>query len=92
MKVEIKDFDYFRAGSKFPACLDIQKISTHECYGVFAQVFTHQPNKGANFAQLRKNTDFDAVALFSFLNEEMENELPYGWKNSIVLWDSRSDT
>ena len=80
--MQIKDFENIRAGSGWPHCIDIQRISGHESYGVAAIAHTY----GAKYArkiQLRK-TD-TAVALFHFMADDQA--VPQGWESSVVVWE-----
>lgn len=79
---DITNFSDVRVGSTWPMCFDIQPITSHEAYGIFALTY----NSGLDrFIQLRQIKDY--VALFHFSHESQK--LPDMWKDSIVLWDSR---
>lgn len=87
--MEICNFDKFRAGGKWPGCLDIEKINYHSEVGVMAvaSYFNLQNNK--SFVQFRKHNKDPRVAIFSF-NHEVE--LEEYWQNSTVIWDSRLES
>jgi hypothetical protein len=86
--MDIRNFGRFRAGSAWPATLDIGVIESHEVNGVMAMAFTGRGEKEQGYVQLRKMKGSEWVALFNFLYENMK--LPAGWVDSEVLWDSRA--
>ena len=85
----IKDFkEVVRVGSGWPASLDVFPICGHESQGVAAQAFTYRGPNDTGYIQFRKATAMPAVALLAFRYED--TQLPHGWKDSELLWDSRS--
>lgn len=80
-----------RMGSAYPAIIDIEKIGDHESVGgIMATAFTYRSGADKGFIQIRKDNDFDRIALFAFVYDEGETDIPDGWKDSTVIWDSRS--
>lgn len=85
--MQISNFTNLRAGSTFPASLDIQPIGSHESYGVMAVAWTYRSKGETGFCQVRKHSTQHLVALLTFRYDDQE--LPEFWKDSVVLWDSR---
>ena len=88
--MNITSFDNVRLGSKWPATIDVRRITGHEEQGVLAEVYLNNSIEPEHFAQLRKHKRDAVVALFSFRYKETESEcMPDFWKDSIIIWDSR---
>ena len=87
--MEISNFDYIRAGSGFPASVDVRRIGSHETYGVSAEAHFYRCQGKTNYVQLRKHRSEKVVALFSFSCDDQE--VPGYWADSTVVWDSRTD-
>jgi hypothetical protein len=86
----IKDFKAFRAGSGWPAVLDIKETGTHESCGVMAVAYTHRTEqKDTHVVQFRVNRKTNEVALIALLFDDMP--LPAGWEDSELIYSSESN-
>lgn len=85
--MHIANFECVRLGSEFPHSLDVCRIGGHESYGVFAVAYTYMMDSEKGYVQVRKHSKVNEIALFAF---RWPQELPEHWKDSTVLWDSRS--
>lgn len=77
-----------RIGGCFPTTMDVTMLRAFDTHGVMATVFTHKSGDDQGYSQLRKRDAHPQIGLFVFAYDDAE--VPEHWKDSVVIWDSRT--